>query len=374
MQISKLRKNIRAISPVLAVLMMIVIAVAGSLVTYAWVMGYLSFTTAKAGRAIQIQSIANDETDTDLLVYVQNVGEGVVTLDPTGAALVYVNGGLLPCTIDPADGLLGEGATATILVPGAAGAPGEQVRVKVVDLGGTFTEAAAYPGESTGGGGGIITPPPTITRVQHVEGTSPSFSSTPTEGNLLIVIAGHRSQSMDSGYTDPTATDGYVLAQVSRYKTGGSVTDRRAVAIFYKVAGPGESTSAPTITWNDGYGGSHAEMMMQEFSGAATWAVVAGGGSANAAGGATTITVPGTALTAGGTDHILAIVAIGTRDSGAVSSYTNDFTTPEHSSASNFSLDTAFSYTATGTYIGQTEATWGSSAMAVGALVFIQVT
>jgi hypothetical protein len=294
--------------------MMIVIAVAGSLVTYAWVMGYLSFTTAKAGRAIQIQSIANDETDTDLLVYVQNVGEGVVTLDPTGAALVYVNGG-------------------------------------------------------------IITPPPTITRVQHVGGATPSFSSTPTEGNLLIVIAGHRAQSIDDPVPDPTATDGYVLGAVFRTKSPNpDLSDRRAVAIFYKVAGPGESTSAPTITWNDGYGGSHAEMMMQEFSGAATWAVVAGGGSANAAGGATTITVPGTALTAGGTDHILAIVAIGTRDSGAVSSYTNDFTTPEHSSASNFSLDTAFSYTATGTYIGQTEATWGSSAMAVGALVFIQVT
>jgi hypothetical protein len=116
-------------------------------------------------------------------------------------------------------------------------------------------------------------------------------------------------------------------------------------------------------------------MMMQEFSGAATWDVVAGGGNGNSlAGTATTITVPGTALTAGGTDHILAIVGIGTRDDGAVSSYTNGFGTSEHSSASTFSLDTAYSYTASGAYIGQTEATWGSPAEAVGVLVFIKVT
>ena len=55
----KFRKNVKAISPVLSVLMMIAVAVAASLVTYAWVMGYLGFTTAKVGKAIQIQSIGN---------------------------------------------------------------------------------------------------------------------------------------------------------------------------------------------------------------------------------------------------------------------------------------------------------------------------
>ena len=61
MQIKNLKRTLKrkakAISPILAVLMMIVVAVAAGLVTYAWVMGYLSFTTDKAGRGIQIQSL-----------------------------------------------------------------------------------------------------------------------------------------------------------------------------------------------------------------------------------------------------------------------------------------------------------------------------
>ncbi len=43
--IRKFRRNTRAISPVIATLLMIAIAVVASLVTYAWVMGYMNFTT-----------------------------------------------------------------------------------------------------------------------------------------------------------------------------------------------------------------------------------------------------------------------------------------------------------------------------------------
>jgi flagellin-like protein len=45
----------RGISPILATLLLIVIAVAAIVITYAWVMGYLGFTTNKVGKAIQIQ-------------------------------------------------------------------------------------------------------------------------------------------------------------------------------------------------------------------------------------------------------------------------------------------------------------------------------
>jgi hypothetical protein len=69
--------------------MMIAIAIAGALVTYAWVMGYIGFTTEKTGKALMIQSIANQ--DTDLMVYVQNVGEGTLEFDP--ASSLYVNRG-----------------------------------------------------------------------------------------------------------------------------------------------------------------------------------------------------------------------------------------------------------------------------------------
>src|SRR4030067_2183418 len=88
MNYRKLRKNVKAISPVLSVLMMIAVAVAASLVTYAWVMGYLGFATNKVGKAIQIQSIARDGSGL-MTVYVQNVGDSDVSLSS-----VFVNGTL----------------------------------------------------------------------------------------------------------------------------------------------------------------------------------------------------------------------------------------------------------------------------------------
>ena len=58
--ITKFRRSTRAISPIISTLLLIAIAVVASLVAYAWVMGYMSFQTAKTGGAIQIQSFASD--------------------------------------------------------------------------------------------------------------------------------------------------------------------------------------------------------------------------------------------------------------------------------------------------------------------------
>jgi len=131
----KIRRNVKAISPVLSVLMMIAVAVAASLVTYAWVMGYLGFTTNKVGKAIQIQSIAKNANDT-VSVYVQNVGDSTVRL-----ANVYVNGVLdSTATSTPAFGTdLTETDTAAILLPGNY-STNLQLTVKVVTEDGTFIE------------------------------------------------------------------------------------------------------------------------------------------------------------------------------------------------------------------------------------------
>jgi len=130
--------------------MMIIIAVASGLVTYSWIMGYLGFTTSKAGKSIQIQSVAN--SGGNLLVYVQNVGDGTVGLDPNGAGVVYINGFLKNCTLDPADGLLDEGRTATLTLEGEAIPPGEKVVVKVTAMSGgnvIFIERTFFEGSST---------------------------------------------------------------------------------------------------------------------------------------------------------------------------------------------------------------------------------
>ena len=127
-------KNKKAISPVLAVLLMIAVAVAAALITYAWVMTYLESTTSRAGHAIQIQSVAF--TDTTATVYAQNVGDGTIVLSNA-----YLDGAI-NADLSPLPAL-DEGDTATIAITVVAPATfekGEEYKLKVVCKDGTFTE------------------------------------------------------------------------------------------------------------------------------------------------------------------------------------------------------------------------------------------
>jgi FlaG/FlaF family flagellin (archaellin) len=94
----KLNHSTKAISPIMAILMIMVVALAGGLVVYAWVMGYLDFTTANAGKAIKIQSIGYNSTDSSLKVYVQNIGDGVVSIEQTQC--LFVNGKITDASAD----------------------------------------------------------------------------------------------------------------------------------------------------------------------------------------------------------------------------------------------------------------------------------
>jgi FlaG/FlaF family flagellin (archaellin) len=128
--------------------MMIAVAIAGALLVYAWVMGYLSFSSERAGEEIMIPSIGNDPADTDLLVYVENVGGVVVQLEEDEC--LYVNGILVPCTISGVTvsnnmATLNGGETATLRYVGGAALPGEKVKIKVTTLRGTSAEKSAYP-------------------------------------------------------------------------------------------------------------------------------------------------------------------------------------------------------------------------------------
>jgi len=137
-------RNVRSkigVSPVLSVLLMIIVAVAASLVTYAWVMGYIGFTTSKAGKSLQIQSVAYNKTSSTLHVYVQNVGDALISLNRTNC--LYVDGMLKTVKegdLDPPDGQLDKGETAGITIYVAGLSSGSQHKVKVVSLDGTFNE------------------------------------------------------------------------------------------------------------------------------------------------------------------------------------------------------------------------------------------
>ena len=135
--IRKFRRNTRAISPVIATLLMIAIAVVASLVAYAWVMGYMNFTTEKTGKAIQIQSVSNQTAANTLTIYVQNVGDSTVTFT---AQSVYINGAL--ATSDAATNpTIAAGSTETIVATfaQAAGTVSFTVDLKVTTQDGTFS-------------------------------------------------------------------------------------------------------------------------------------------------------------------------------------------------------------------------------------------
>ena len=131
-KMKSLRRNKKGVSDVIAVLLMIAIAVAASLIAYAWVMGYLGGTTRKVGNAITIQSYA--ENGGNLQVWVQNVGSGTVTLDS-----LYVNGIL----VLSGQGLtLPQGNTTSLSTTwNAAWASPATVDIRVVCTDGTPAEA-----------------------------------------------------------------------------------------------------------------------------------------------------------------------------------------------------------------------------------------
>lgn len=132
-----LRKSKKGVSDVIAVLLMIAIAVAASLIAYAWVMGYLGGTTNKVGNAINIQSMYYT-LPTTLTVYVQNVGSSPVTL-----STVYVNGVLdttATFTNNSPSLKVNQTSTVTTVLPSGFSST-NPVTVKVVCSDGTFMEA-----------------------------------------------------------------------------------------------------------------------------------------------------------------------------------------------------------------------------------------
>ncbi len=148
--ITKFKRSIRAISPVISALLMIAIAVIAGLVAYAWVMGYMGNQTGKADNSIQLQSFT---TQGNLVVYVQNTGQGTVHLKYDGA--VYVNDvlkNILLVDDQPAIPLdpipITEGQTLKLVIDYIP-LPNEELHIKIVTIEGTFIEGSGDAGQQS---------------------------------------------------------------------------------------------------------------------------------------------------------------------------------------------------------------------------------
>jgi flagellin-like protein len=199
-KLTKLRRSVKAISPVISVLLMIAIAVAAALIAYAWVTGYMDFTTTKVGKAIQIQSISTTA------VYVQNIGDSKVTLND-----LYINGDLDDAAtaaiqgveLDPSETL---GITA---FTNTAAFAEEQITVKIVTTDGTRAEYTETFSGNTGGGGG---------------GTTYTITVTQTANGVITPGTGDYDESSTPSFTiDPN--DGYYIASITANGAPVTVTD-----------------------------------------------------------------------------------------------------------------------------------------------------
>jgi len=77
----KMLKSKKGISPILATLLLIVIAVAAVIVTYAWVMTFTSSQTTQAGVFLHEDAVAWNSTAGTITLYVRNTGSSDATID-----------------------------------------------------------------------------------------------------------------------------------------------------------------------------------------------------------------------------------------------------------------------------------------------------
>ena len=98
------------VSPVIATLLLIVIAVAAAVLAYIWIIGYQGTLTQQASTAqlqerIKIEAVQYDSTNNKLYVYVRNIGDINVVInalylyDKTGTAIGQSTG--LSITLSP---------------------------------------------------------------------------------------------------------------------------------------------------------------------------------------------------------------------------------------------------------------------------------
>ena len=215
---TKFKRSIKAISPVIATLLMIAIAVVASLVVYAWVTGYIGGTTSTAGKAIQIQSFAS--LGGNLVVYVQNVGQGDVELNRDQS--IYVNSVLVPITV-PADLKIpitqGQTVALQTNTPYTAGT---KVNIKVTTTDGTFMTTTG-----TGTSSGPTTPPggnaaPIAAFSSVPTGLSVAFTDASTDSDGTVASW---SWAFGDGLTSTLQNPTHVYASAKTYTVTLTVTD-----------------------------------------------------------------------------------------------------------------------------------------------------
>lgn len=82
-KIRKIRSNIKAVSPVVATLLLIAIAVAAAIVSYSWIMSMIKTqgSSAQTGIRLELVEFAKNGTNDWINVTIRNVGSTTTTIE-----------------------------------------------------------------------------------------------------------------------------------------------------------------------------------------------------------------------------------------------------------------------------------------------------
>ena len=148
MSIKKFLNSKKAISPILATLLLIVIAVAAIVVTYAWITTYMGSATQQAGVVLYPENVRFDEDATEITVGNSGTSDTRIVRVWLGDSSGNMTDVTSDTDITGSGTLLSGGGTATITVDwpnDVAGAwqPGENYYFRVVPNPGQFREFQA---------------------------------------------------------------------------------------------------------------------------------------------------------------------------------------------------------------------------------------
>ena len=145
MRIGKLKVNRKAVSPVIATLLMIAIAVAAAILVYVWSMGLVGTLQGTGGQQTREQLImeAYDATTATWTLHLRNVG-------PTSANVtaIYVEGKSVATTLSPLIIKPG-GATSVTVTPPITVTPGAAYTVKIVTASGAVFSYSVIAGRAS---------------------------------------------------------------------------------------------------------------------------------------------------------------------------------------------------------------------------------
>ncbi len=218
---------------------MIAIVVVASLVTYAWISGYMGFQTSRTGTAVDIPSltsVASEENPNvgSLVVYVQNVGQGSVEV-----SAVYVDNILIAdddLAYDPSK-VIPEGNTVEVTIAGSFDLT-QKHDIKVTTTDGTFITATGKPG--SGGSDGTpahgdatsISITPETTSV--LSGDTVTFTATASDGSVNWDVSSLTAWSITAGAGGSWAANVYTSANTGDWTVTGDysgLTDTAALHI-----------------------------------------------------------------------------------------------------------------------------------------------